>query len=172
MCKQPTPRSINRLFMGRKRKCSNFLWCLLTLWIGKPLEHGVAVSAFCPSCHALPGPVGTGAIQTSLPRKEPKQLPSYMNSIDIAEAAATTIEEVLPGSGSSFSLVDMVLHEPVVWSTLVMLSIVSLLLAWEEAIKTVRKVLPEALMPVVDSMLAEMGGLGFIGVSTKIILYE
>ena len=44
-----------------------------------------------------------------------------------------------------------------------MLSIVALLFTWEEAVKSAREKLPATLMPVVDSMLAEMGGLGFIG---------
>lgn len=53
--------------------------------------------------------------------------------------------------------------QPVFWSATIMLSIVSLLYAWEETVAESRQKLPETLTPVVDSMLAEMGGLGFIG---------
>lgn len=44
-----------------------------------------------------------------------------------------------------------------------MLSIVALLYVWEELVKSAREKLPPTLLPVVDSMLGEMGGLGFIG---------
>ena len=59
--------------------------------------------------------------------------------------------------------VDILLQSELFWSALVMLSIVMLLLAWEESVKTVRETVPQALLAVVESMLAEMGGLGFIG---------
>lgn len=44
-----------------------------------------------------------------------------------------------------------------------MTSIVSLLVAWEEAIEKLRHNTPKPIVPVIDSMLAEVGGLGFIG---------
>lgn len=59
--------------------------------------------------------------------------------------------------------IDAALHEQFVWSNLVMLSIVGLLVTWEELVKTVRKSLPDALLPVIESMLAEISGLGFVG---------
>jgi len=51
-----------------------------------------------------------------------------------------------------------------------MLSIVALLYTWEETIKTTREKLPATLMPVVDSMLAEMGGLGFVGLFLGVVV--
>lgn len=58
---------------------------------------------------------------------------------------------------------EHVFRYSLVWSMVVMLTIVGLLLAWEEAVHMIRHSLPQALTPVVDSILAEMGGLGFIG---------
>lgn len=49
------------------------------------------------------------------------------------------------------------------WSIATTLVLVGLLYVWEEAIATARRNSGTTLMPVVDSMLAEMGGLGFIG---------
>jgi hypothetical protein len=55
------------------------------------------------------------------------------------------------------------LASPTFWSTAIMLSIIFLLYTWEESVRTAREKLGPTLMPVVDAMLAEMGGLGFIG---------
>jgi hypothetical protein len=51
-----------------------------------------------------------------------------------------------------------------------MSSIVALLYIWEECIKVSRETLPATLAPVVDSMLAEMGGLGFIGLFLGVVV--
>jgi hypothetical protein len=52
---------------------------------------------------------------------------------------------------------------PVVGSSAIMLTIVALLYLWEKSIESVRETVPPAVLPVVESILAEMGGLGFIG---------
>lgn len=44
-----------------------------------------------------------------------------------------------------------------------MLTIVGLLYLWEESVLTIRRTVSAPLLPVVESVLAEMGGLGFIG---------
>lgn len=179
MTRNPAPRRSKRAclrsIMGRPIGKSAFLFSVLALWTtGLSLDqYGATVSAFCPAYPSspLPGRAATKRFRyVTPPRKESKQIQQqhYMTSMAVAEAAATTIENTVQPTSGVFGIVNILLHEPVVWSTLVMLSIVSLLLAWEAAIKTVRKVLPEALMPVVDSMLAEMGGLGFIGVRKRI----
>lgn len=64
---------------------------------------------------------------------------------------------------SQFGFLGTIFQNGEVWSVLIMLAVVSLLLLWEETIRLFRTKLPPLLMPVVDSMLAEMGGLGFIG---------
>ena len=52
----------------------------------------------------------------------------------------------------------------------VMLLIVGLLLAWEEGVHAVKHWLPKALLPVVESMLAEVAGLGFIGLLLSVVV--
>jgi hypothetical protein len=90
---------------------------------------------------------------------------------DLAEAVSTLdIEEIAEALANT--PLDGLLHEPVLWSMGVMLSIVALLQAWEEAIHRTRHALPEALMPVVDSMLAEVGGIGFVGVSCSRSMFQ
>ncbi|KAL7519852.1 hypothetical protein ACHAWX_004606 [Stephanocyclus meneghinianus] len=64
---------------------------------------------------------------------------------------------------STVPLLSAFLRNPTTWSILAMTSIVSLLLAWENAIESIREKTPKPIMPVIDSMLAEVGGLGFIG---------
>ncbi|KAL3908057.1 MAG: hypothetical protein SGILL_008628, partial [Bacillariaceae sp.] len=57
-----------------------------------------------------------------------------------------------------------------VGSALIMLTIVALLYAWEESVEWVRETVPVALLPVVESILAEIGGLGFIGLILQTVL--
>ena len=56
------------------------------------------------------------------------------------------------------------------WSTITTLTLVFLLYTWEESIKVARRKCGPTLMPVVDSMLAEMGGLGFIGLFLSVLV--
>ncbi|KAL7530275.1 hypothetical protein ACHAXR_003399 [Thalassiosira sp. AJA248-18] len=60
-------------------------------------------------------------------------------------------------------MLNTLLHIPTLWSVLAMTSIVALLVAWEESVENIRHNTPKPIMPVIDSMLAEVGGLGFIG---------
>ncbi|KAL7575202.1 hypothetical protein ACA910_018689 [Epithemia clementina (nom. ined.)] len=53
-----------------------------------------------------------------------------------------------------------------------MVSIVALLFSWEQAVNSARRSLPETLQPVVDSMLVEMGGLGFVGLFLSITVVD
>ena len=55
---------------------------------------------------------------------------------------------------------NSILHNPTLWSILAMTSIVGLLVAWEETIHNLRHNTPKPILPVIDSMLAEVGGLG------------
>jgi len=58
----------------------------------------------------------------------------------------------------------------VLGSSLIMLTIVALLYTWETAVEWVRETVPPALRPVVKSILAEIGGLGFIGLVLQTVL--
>ncbi|KAL7579123.1 hypothetical protein ACA910_019152 [Epithemia clementina (nom. ined.)] len=51
-----------------------------------------------------------------------------------------------------------------------MISIVLLLYSWEKTITSARNSLPETLQPVVNSMLVEMGGLGFVGLLLGVVV--
>lgn len=64
--------------------------------------------------------------------------------------------------------VDPMLPIPV-GSSLIMLTIVSLLYAWEKSVEWIREEVPSEIMPMVDSILAEIGGLGFIGLVLQTI---
>lgn len=61
-------------------------------------------------------------------------------------------------------------HSPVLWSTIVMLSIVFLLVAWEQSIHHVRTTLPKPFLSFVDGMLAEVSGIGFIGLFLSVFV--
>jgi hypothetical protein len=49
------------------------------------------------------------------------------------------------------------------WSVFLMLVLVGLLTVWEQGVKNLQQTLPKPLRPVLNSVLGEMGGLGFIG---------
>ena len=79
-----------------------------------------------------------------------------------------TSEAAAVATSSSMSALHVVeesgiLQSSEFWSVVVMLSLIGLFFTWETFVETMREKLPKTLMPVVDSMLAEMGGLGFIG---------
>lgn len=55
------------------------------------------------------------------------------------------------------------LKSPELWTTLVMATIILLLYIWEEGEEIAKEALPPTLRPVLDSMIGEIGALGFIG---------
>jgi hypothetical protein len=59
---------------------------------------------------------------------------------------------------------------PGIGSSLIMLTIVGLLYLWEESVEWLRETVPKTLLPVVESILAEIGGLGFIGLILQSVL--
>lgn len=77
----------------------------------------------------------------------------------LPEASLLTLDSSLITS----NVVYGTLHNPTTWSILAMTSIVSLLVTWENAIENIRENTPKPIVPVIDSMLAEVGGLGFVG---------
>ena len=72
----------------------------------------------------------------------------------------------------TMSFLDPILQNPVFWSMSIMMSIVALLYSWEKTITSARSSLPETLQPVVNSMLVEMGGLGFVGLLLGIVVVD
>ena len=58
---------------------------------------------------------------------------------------------------------------PVVGSSCIMLTIVGLLYIWEESVEYIRETIPKALKPVIESILGEIGGLGFIGLIVQTV---
>ena len=53
-----------------------------------------------------------------------------------------------------------------------MVTIVALLYSWERTVTSARQSLPDTLQPVVDSMLVELGGLGFIGLFLSVAVVD
>ena len=76
-------------------------------------------------------------------------------SHDVAEHHTPTITNI--------PFIDNIFASTTFWSVSVMLTIISLLLTWEQSVHTLRQNIPKPLTPVLDSMLGEIGGIGFIG---------
>ena len=72
-------------------------------------------------------------------------------------AATCDLQSLLVSHGS-----EPVLPIPI-GSSLIMLTIVGLLYTWETTVEFIREKSPSEILPVFESILAEMGGLGFIG---------
>ena len=77
------------------------------------------------------------------------------------------------GLFSSLSLANAeagLLSSPVFWSVSVMLTIVGLLKAWELSVEALQENSPPAVRPVIDRVLGEIGGLGFVGLFLEVVL--
>ncbi|CAJ1951754.1 unnamed protein product [Cylindrotheca closterium] len=70
------------------------------------------------------------------------------------------------------SVLDQVLHNPTFWSFNVMLVIVFLLYSWESFVEYAKEECPPAIVPVIEKILGEMGGLGFIGLLLSALLNQ
>lgn len=116
---------------------------------------------------SIPPPGGATGRPRALvpPRALPPGLPSDVPSLDVASAAVAAVVAAAPPPSSTAGGMSVysLLHAPTLWSVLAMTSIVALLVAWEEAVENIKHNTPKPILPVIDSMLAEVGGLGFIG---------
>lgn len=65
-----------------------------------------------------------------------------------------------------------IVESPVFWTSTIMVCITFLLYAWEKTISSARANLPECLQPIVNSMLEEMGSLGFIGLFLSLVVVQ
>jgi hypothetical protein len=92
---------------------------------------------------------------------------SSSSSSSLLTMSATTASTMEESSSSLISFDSILLHQPVVWSMIIMLSIVSLLYIWETGVEYVREELPDSLQPVIEKILGEISGLGFIGVRSQ-----
>lgn len=70
------------------------------------------------------------------------------------------------------SILDQILHNPTFWSVNVMLVIVLLLYTWESFVEYAKEECPPAIVPVIEKILGEMGGLGFIGLLLSALLNQ
>ena len=82
---------------------------------------------------------------------------SIMNRLDMLPSSSI---EIASEEFRSSSIMYTILHTPTLWSVLAMTSIVALLVLWEETVHNSRSNTPKPIRPVIDSMLAEVGGLG------------
>jgi hypothetical protein len=74
---------------------------------------------------------------------------------------------VAHGSGTDSSVAAFL---PVLGSSMIMLTIVGLLYVWETAVEWAREHVSASLRPVIESILAEISGLGFIGLVLQTVL--
>jgi hypothetical protein len=73
---------------------------------------------------------------------------------------------------SSQSIINTIVHNPTFWSFNVMLVIVGLLYSWEQFVEYAKEETPAPIIPVIEKMLGEMGGLGFIGLVLSALLNQ
>jgi len=147
--------SCNSKMMMKKRGRSGMMWCCCLL-VAAVVATTKVVDAFAPPsatnkvAAAISAPsshfrwTGTAAgFDTNKSFQQRPQLSMAMAAmVDVAAAE------------------NSILHNPTTWSILAMTSIVGLLVAWEETIHNLRHNTPKPILPVIDSMLAEVGGLG------------
>lgn len=68
--------------------------------------------------------------------------------------------------------ITLLLERPEFWSGIIMLSIIFLLWLWETLIENLKELSPKYIHQVIDATLAEMGGIGFIGLFISTILHN
>ena len=63
------------------------------------------------------------------------------------------------------------LFAPAFWSLSIMTTIVALLYTWEKSVEYLREEMPSTLRPVIESVLGEVAGLGFVGLLLDAVGY-
>lgn len=71
--------------------------------------------------------------------------------------------ELAMQAAEASSPISSFLKSPELWTTLLMATIILLLYIWEEGEEWAKQAVPPTLRPVLDSMVGEIGALGFIG---------
>jgi len=124
-------------------------------------------------------PIITTKSTTQRPKRKDTIARNMMLGGMEGDAMVSSVTDLLQSSGMLLSHEHVeiydgpfasILDSATLWSCAVALSIVGLLLSWEEGIKASRRTLPPALQPVLDSMLGEMGGIGFIGLFLSVFV--
>lgn len=114
----------------------------------------------------------TPTIEAFVPQRKSLSFPKSENVASLgvvpdADAVfletATSLAPSVWASQEAVAEVSSLREFSALWSSCIMLTIVSLLYTWEKSVELVRETVPKVLLPVVESILAEMGGLGFIG---------
>ncbi len=125
--------------------------------------------AFAPPSSSSAASSPLVSSKSSAARYSPQWLPKKPTATATTNKPSSSISQsMLPAStllateelSADSSLLYTILHTPTLWSVLAMTSIVALLVLWEETIHNIRSSTPKPILPVIDSMLAEVGGLG------------
>ena len=132
------------------------------------LRWAVYAFPFLFLCHG----VASFVIQSPTSSKELRnQRLKVMPVVDLDSQPLTTFllnhAEEAVGEGGAPSFLT---GKAVLWTVGVQGIIVGLLYLWETSVETIREKIPKALLPVVESMLGEIGGLGFIGLVLGMVL--
>eukprot|EP00539_Tryblionella_compressa_P003766 CAMPEP_0178748926 /NCGR_PEP_ID=MMETSP0744-20121128/9137_1 /TAXON_ID=913974 /ORGANISM="Nitzschia punctata, Strain CCMP561" /LENGTH=545 /DNA_ID=CAMNT_0020402305 /DNA_START=45 /DNA_END=1682 /DNA_ORIENTATION=- len=98
----------------------------------------------------------------------PTVLESSIRHYDLPTAMSTNVMAMVPEEVGRQQ--ESISYTAVAGSSLIMVTIVSLLYLWEVSVEWVRESVPKTLLPVVESILAEIGGLGFIGLILSTVL--
>jgi hypothetical protein len=99
--------------------------------------------------------------------------PSKVKPLELVPLDIMMLDDTLPAfllAHDAEAPKSFLSSSPGIGSSLIMLTIVGLLYLWEESVEWLRETVPKTLLPVVESILAEIGGLGFIGLILQSVL--
>jgi hypothetical protein len=104
-------------------------------------------------------------------RMKLSSFPSILEDVVVTNLPTTQVITMESSATTAFST-SFLLHRPELWSGLIMLSIVGLLWLWDTIIENLKEETPPYIHQVIDAILAEMGGIGFIGLFISTILHN